>query len=192
MSGSIVWIDITLSLWCWNYDTIMIILLRLCLQSMTRNQIITRLLIPIAMMSYVYSSDWHWLLYFSSCVENLRLNNLPCCLEISGLYWLFPYLNYAIDRIIKNHMERYSCKCPIWLYLYCHKHAVQVCTYCSQLSYFPWYAYQSMFLSYVFFHYCISFLFSLCTFSTADQMIKYFVDVTYPYIEEYNYSYSHV
>ena len=85
-------------------------------------------------------------------------------------------------------MERYSFKCPICLYLYCHKHTVQVCAYCTQISYFPWYAYQSMFFSYALFHHCISFLFSLCTFSTAGQIIKYFVDATYPYIEEYNYS----
>ena len=114
------------------------------------------------------------------------------------LFWrqwfrlIVAYLNYAIDKVIKNHMERYSFICPICLYLYCHKHAVQVCAYCTQISYIPWYAYQSMFFSYSLFHYCISFLFSLCTFSTAGQIIKYFVDATYPYIEEYNYSYNNV
>ena len=44
------------------------------------------------------------------------------------LFWsqwfrlIVAYLNYAIEKIIKNHEERNSCKLPIWLYTYCHKH----------------------------------------------------------------------
>ena len=79
---------------------------------------------------------------------------------------------------------RYSFKCAICLYLYCHKHAVHVCAYCTQISYCPGYANRSMYFSYALFHHCISFLFSVCTFSTAGQIIKYFMEATYPYIED--------